>query len=149
LVFDALMSRPETDAGAGGEPRIVRLSPVVDTRGTLIPAETGEELPFAVERYFVIRDVPAGAVRARHAQRRGHELLSCVAGACTVEARWHDGQAVHRLDDPATALHIPPRVWIECREFSADAVLLALCPHTYDPADLITDVADFEAEAGG
>jgi UDP-2-acetamido-3-amino-2,3-dideoxy-glucuronate N-acetyltransferase len=147
IVFDEEMSSPEPAAVAGGTPRLVRLPSFLDARGELIVAE-GDALPFPVARYFVVRDVPAGAVRAQHAQRRSHELLSCVLGACTVELWWRGGSEVHRLADPGTALHVPPRVWVECREFSDDALLLVLCSRRYDPEDQIADFGEFQAGRG-
>jgi dTDP-4-dehydrorhamnose 3,5-epimerase-like enzyme len=132
-----------------GAPRLVRLPSFADPRGLLSVAELGGSLPFAAARYFLIRDVPAGAVRARHAQRHGHELLSCVAGACTVEARWGEERATHRLADPASALYLPPGVWVECREFTAAARLLVLCSDPYDPDDQVPDLNELLSEPGG
>jgi UDP-2-acetamido-3-amino-2,3-dideoxy-glucuronate N-acetyltransferase len=147
IVFDEEMSLPEPAAVDGGTPRLLRLPSYIDARGGLTVAD-GEALPFSAARYFVVRDVPAGAVRAQHAQRRSHELLSCVAGACTVELWWRGGNEVHRLADPDTALHVPPRVWVECREFSEDALLLVLCSRPYDPEDQMTDFGEFRAGNG-
>jgi hypothetical protein len=56
---------------------------------------------------------------------------------------------VHRLADPGIALHVPPWVWVECRDFTDDAVLLVLCSLPYDPGDQITDLAEFEAGPPG
>jgi len=120
-------------------PRILKLPSFSDERGTLAVAE-GDALPFEVARYFVVRDVPAGTARGRHLRLEGHELLSCVAGACTVELRWPGGEATFRLDDPERALHVPPGIWVECRDFSADAVLLALCSNAYDPRDQVGEL---------
>ncbi len=125
----------------------MRLPSFVDERGMLSVAEIGDVLPFPVVRYFLVAEVPPDKARAQHAQRRSHELLSCIAGACTVEVRWHAGNAVHRLADPGTALHVPPGVWVECREFSEDALLLVLCSHPYDPSEQITDFGEFQAES--
>jgi dTDP-4-dehydrorhamnose 3,5-epimerase-like enzyme len=127
---------------------LLKLASIEEATGTLIAADS-ELLPFPPVRYFHVRDVPPGAVRAGHALRRCEELLSCPAGACTVEVWWRGGHAVHRLADPETALHLPPRVWVECREFSEDAVLLVLCSRAYDPEDYISDFAEFEAGRPG
>ncbi len=124
-------------------PRLVKLRTYADARGALTVAEGEEALPFSVVRYFLVRDVPAGATRAEHAQRVGHEVLCCVAGGCTVELIWRGGRGSHRLADPETALYVPPRVWVRCREFSSDAALLVLCSHVYDPSDQITDYDEF------
>jgi hypothetical protein len=124
-------------------PRLVRLRSFPDERGTLTVADGGDELPFAARRYFLVHGVPGGASRADHAQRTGHELLSCAAGGCTVKLLWRNGEATHRLVDPGMALYVPPRVWARCSDFSPDAALLVLCSHAYDPSDQITDFAEF------
>jgi UDP-2-acetamido-3-amino-2,3-dideoxy-glucuronate N-acetyltransferase len=126
-------------------PRLLKLRSYMDARGALTVADREEDLPFSAVRYFLVRDVPAGATRAEHAQRVGHEVLSCVAGGCTVDLWWPGGEATHRLADPATALYVPPLVWVRCRDFSADAALLVLCSHPYDPLDQITDFEEFAA----
>lgn len=118
---------------------LLRLPTFADARGALTVAEGEERLPFPVARYFVVRDVPAGEARGRHQQLEGHELISCVAGACTVELRGSDGEAVYRLNSPEQAVHVPPRTWVECREFTADAVLLVLCSNAYDPLDQVSE----------
>jgi UDP-2-acetamido-3-amino-2,3-dideoxy-glucuronate N-acetyltransferase len=148
-VFDEEMASLEPVPTDTGAPKLVRLSSFADARGVLSVAEAGGSLPFPVARYFVVRDVPAGATRAQHAQRHGHELLSCVTGDCTVEVRWAGGEETHRLADPATALHVPPGVWVECREFSANALLVVLCSEPYDPEDQVTDFEEFQSGRGG
>ena len=145
MVFHGRMASLESSTATGVMPRVLKLASVTDPRGTLVAADAGEGLPFPAVRCFHVRDVPPGAVRARHAQRRNEELISCPVGACTVELWWHSGHAVHRLADPETALHIPPWVWVECRDFSEDAVLLVLCSRAHDPEDHITDFSEFEA----
>jgi UDP-2-acetamido-3-amino-2,3-dideoxy-glucuronate N-acetyltransferase len=148
MVFDGAMSSTGS-APPLDRPRLVHLPSFLDGRGELIPVEAGDSLPFVMARYFLVRDVPAGATRAEHAQRQGRELLSCVAGACTVAIRARGGEEeTHRLEDPLSALYVPPGVWVECRDFSADAILLVACSHPYDPGDQITDPAEFESGPG-
>jgi UDP-2-acetamido-3-amino-2,3-dideoxy-glucuronate N-acetyltransferase len=144
MVFDEPMGSLESAAATGAAPRVLRLTSIEEARGTLTAADS-ELVPFAAVRYFFVRDVPPGAVRARHALRQGEEMISCPVGSCTVEVWWRTGHAVHRLADPETALHLPPWVWVECREFSDDALLLVLCSRPYDLGDHVTDFAEFEA----
>ena len=107
MVFDERMGSLESAAALGAAPRVLRLASIEGDRGTLTAADS-ELLPFPPVRYFHVRDVPPGAVRAGHALRQGEELLSCPVGGCTVEVWWRAGHAVHRLADPETALHLPP-----------------------------------------
>lgn len=119
--------------------RLLRLPTFADARGALTVAEGEERLPFPVARYFVVRDVPAGETRGGHQQLEGHELISCLAGACTVELRGRGGETTYRLDGPEQAVHVPPQTWVECRDFTADAVLLVLCSNAYDPLDQVSE----------
>jgi hypothetical protein len=50
-----------------------------------------------------------------------------------------------RMDDPALALELPPMVWHEMSEFSADCVLIVLADAAYDEADYIRDYSEFQA----
>jgi UDP-2-acetamido-3-amino-2,3-dideoxy-glucuronate N-acetyltransferase len=148
MVFDNTMPPNQEPGTLGPGPRLVPLKKIVEDRGTLIAADAGEGLPFVAARYFLVQDVPPGGVRAQHAQREGHELISCVAGSCTVEVWWRAGSEVHTLDDPAVGLYLPPWAWVECREFSGDAVLLVLCSDAYEPLDQISDFDEFLAGPG-
>lgn len=121
-----------------GPPTLLRLTEFAEPRGTLTAAE-GPQLPFPIARYFVVRAVPPDAVRGGHAHQRVHELLNCVVGRCTVEVRWAGGREHYVLDDPALGLHLPPHNWVECRDFSADAVLLVLCSDVHDPSQTVPE----------
>jgi dTDP-4-dehydrorhamnose 3,5-epimerase-like enzyme len=121
-----------------GPPTLLRLAEFVEPRGTLTAAER-PQLPFPIARYFVVRDVPPGAVRGGHAHQHVHELLNCVIGRCTVEVRWAGGYERYVLDDPTLALHLPPHNWVECRDFSEGATLLVLCSDVHDPSQTVAE----------
>jgi UDP-2-acetamido-3-amino-2,3-dideoxy-glucuronate N-acetyltransferase len=114
-----------------------------DARGTLSVGELGRTLPFEPRRYFLVYGVPGPHVRGEHAHRECHQFLVCVTGSLTV--RGDDGRerAEVTLDAPNLGLHIPPGVWAVQSQFSADAVLLVLASHFYDPADYIRTHDEF------
>lgn len=109
-------------------------------------AQIGAGLPFVPHRYFVVSDVPSGAVRGGHASRSQHELLTCVAGSCTVDVDCGDGD-IERfvLDDRRVALLLPPLWWNEEHSFSPGAVLLVLASAPYDPSEHCTDRTELRA----
>src|SRR5271166_1978323 len=115
--------------------------------GLLTVWEFGDDLPFEPRRVFFVSQVPHGVTRAGHAHRQGAELLLAVAGQCTVEAYTDDDLSLYRLDDPATALHVPPGNWITCLDFSPGAVLVVLSSIAYDPGDQIEDFEEYRAFA--
>jgi WxcM-like, C-terminal len=145
-VSEMSIETASADDGCRTGPALRRLATLADDRGTLMVADAGQEMAFRAERFFLICDVPAGAVRARHAHRRCRQLLCCIAGACTVETLGETGRAVTRLDGPHIALDVPPWTWVECRDFTPEGRLLVLCSTPYDPADLVDDLGEFQAE---
>jgi dTDP-4-dehydrorhamnose 3,5-epimerase-like enzyme len=124
------------------------LKTVVDPRGALTVAETGENLPFAVERLFIVHGVEAGTTRGFHAHKSCHQFLIVTAGV--VEVTLDDGKTRQtvRLDRVSQGLHIPPMIWGEQTYLSADAVLVVLTSDRYDRGDYISDYAEFVALAG-
>lgn len=127
---------------------VVELPLVVDLRGSLSFAETGQFLPFIPQRYFLVFDVPSREVRGEHAHRTCHQFLVCVKGSCSVMV--DDGQ--HRaevlLDRPNLGVHVPPMVWATEYKYSADAVLLVLASDVYKAEDYIRDYDLFLKELG-
>jgi len=96
----------------------------------LVALERHSPMPFSPVRTFVIRDVPCGQVRARHALSC-HELLWLLTGSCV--ATVHDGRTSSTiyLKADAHALVIAAGVWIELAEFARGTILMVLASKTY------------------
>ena len=114
-----------------------------DHRGKLAVGQTPEGLPFQVQRFFIVSNVPPGEPRGIHAHRKCHQFLVCVAGS--LKAVFDDGASreVVLLDKPNLGLHMPPLTWGTQYDFSSDAVLLVLASERYDEADYIHDHQEF------
>lgn len=132
-------------------PRLVELAEFLDAKGSLVVAEVGKQLPFTVERIFVIAGVPEGEPRGIHAHRECEQFLVCVSGS--VKAMVDDGERrqVVTLDRSSVGLHMPPLTWGTQYDYSPDAVLVVLASHPYDAADYIHEYDEFLAlaEAAG
>ena len=115
----------------------------MDLRGSLVYGEARRDVPFEVNRYFLVYDVHSEHIRGEHAHRTLHQFVVCVAGRCNVVT--DDGQNRHEvvLDSPAKGVHIPPMVWATQYKFSRDAVLLVLASEYYDPAEYIRDYQEY------
>ena len=122
---------------------VQELSEVADLRGNLVAGEVARFLPFDVKRFFVVHGVSSRQIRGQHAHRKCHQFLVCVRGSCRVIA--DDGK--HRqeflLDTPARGVYLPPKTWGVQYDYSADASLLVLASHAYDPGDYIRDYEAF------
>jgi UDP-2-acetamido-3-amino-2,3-dideoxy-glucuronate N-acetyltransferase len=125
--------------------RLHRAPTIKDLRGNLSARELGAGLPFVPARCFVVFDVSSKEVRGAHAHRECHQLLICLRGtlACLVD----DGRRRQEvpLDGPELALEIPPMIWAVQYKYTADAMLLVLTSHAYDPGDYIRSYDEFLA----
>jgi acetyltransferase-like isoleucine patch superfamily enzyme/dTDP-4-dehydrorhamnose 3,5-epimerase-like enzyme len=125
-----------------------RLPLVADLRGSLSVGEIGQHVPFPVERYFLVFDVPSAETRGEHAHHQCHQFLVCVAGSVAVVADDGKNRQEFLLDQPNRAIHLPPRTWGTQYKYSKNAVLLVLASHHYSAPDYIRDYDKFLALVG-
>lgn len=125
-----------------------RIRQAIDLRGSLVAANASE-LPFLPRRTFVVFDVPSRDVRGEHAHLACEQFLVCLKGAvsCVVD----DGttRQEFRLEQPDLGLYMPAMTWGTQYDYSADALLMVLASHEYDPADYVRDYDDFLARVEG
>jgi UDP-2-acetamido-3-amino-2,3-dideoxy-glucuronate N-acetyltransferase len=126
-------------------PQLRELKEFLDAKGSLVVAEVEDQLPFDVQRIFVISSVPEGEPRGIHAHRECQQFLICVAGS--VKAMVDDGETrhVYALDRPSIGLYMPALTWGTQYDYSPDAVLVVLASLPYDAADYVHDYDEFIA----
>jgi acetyltransferase-like isoleucine patch superfamily enzyme/dTDP-4-dehydrorhamnose 3,5-epimerase-like enzyme len=123
-----------------------KLSVATDLRGSLSAAEFGSDIPFQVQRYFVVYGVPSKDVRGAHAHRECHQFLVCVNGSVSVVVDNGSVREEIRLDRPEIGVYVPPMIWGVQYKYSEDAVLLVVASHHYDSDDYIRDYDDYLSE---
>jgi acetyltransferase-like isoleucine patch superfamily enzyme len=123
--------------------RINRLTRAVDLRGSLVAAEMATDVPFGVQRFFVVYDVPSVEARGAHGHRKCEQFLVCLRGS--VRAIVDDGRQREEflLDSPDIGLYMPAMTWGTQYSYSPDAVLLVLASLPYDDADYIREYDEF------
>jgi dTDP-4-dehydrorhamnose 3,5-epimerase-like enzyme len=125
--------------------RVIAIPVIADSRGALSYAQLGDQLPFEVLRYFLLFNVPEGAIRGAHAHRDLQQFIVCVHGSCRVIV--DDG--VHRdelrLSSPEQGVYLPPLLWTTVVPDSRDAAVIVLASAEYDPDDYIRDYDEFLA----
>jgi acetyltransferase-like isoleucine patch superfamily enzyme/dTDP-4-dehydrorhamnose 3,5-epimerase-like enzyme len=127
-----------------GRTYLQRFAEFSDLRGRLTAGELpGKEVPFVPQRWFLIYDVPSREVRGEHAHRVCHQFLVCVSGRVSVAVDDGEHRSEITLDEPTLGVYIPPLVWGSQFRYDADAVLLVLASHPYDPADYIREYDQF------
>lgn len=122
---------------------LVALTARGDERGSLIAIEQSRDVPFAIARVYYLFGTREGVTRGLHAHRALRQFAVAVSGSCTILLDDGVRRDTLRLDDPSVGLILPPMVWHEMSDFSADCVLMVLADAPYDEADYIRDYDRF------
>lgn len=126
-----------------------QLALVSDLRGNLSVGEFERDVPFKVNRYFLVFDVPTAETRGEHAHKVCKQFLVCIKGSCNVVA--DDGYCREEfiLDSPAKGLYLPPMTWGIQYQYTQDACLLVFASEYYDSSDYIRNYDQFIEEVRG
>lgn len=112
--------------------------------GTIVVAQAGTQVPFAIVRMFTLT-APLGAVRGQHAHRRCSQFMICVHGAIDVICGDGREQRTFSLDRGNLALLVPPTIWNKVMIRKEGSVLAVLCDRPYEENDYIRDYEEFVA----
>ena len=124
--------------------KLVTIKANVEEDGTLFVMEAGREVPFPIQRIFLVGRVKAGASRGDHATRETRLILFPVSGSCDVVADNGSESETFHMDDPAQGLLVEPMVWRSMRRFSPDCVMMAVCDRPYAPGrETVDDYAEY------
>lgn len=118
-----------------------------DSRGHLVIAEGGIDIPFEIKRVFYMYGSDSKVIRGQHANRKTQFVLINVAGSSKVKVK--DGQgneAIFCLNRPHTGIYLPAMVWKDMYDFSEDSVLLVLASEHYDASEYIREYELFVKE---
>ena len=115
----------------------------VPNKFVMSPVELKDYFDFEVKRVYFITNVqaPTGA----HCHKVEQEFFILQAGICTAVIDQGNGLEEIKLIGPTDALYVPAYVWHHFKDFSADAVLLALSSTNYsaDRSDYIENYDEY------
>jgi hypothetical protein len=123
--------------------RLIDLPKINDPRGNLTFIESGEHVPFEIERAFWIYDVPGGSARGGHAYRTTHEFIVALSGSFDVMLDDGSHRVHYMMNRSYHALLVPNLIWREMINFSTNAVALVLASSPFTPDDYVRDYGDF------
>lgn len=146
--ISATSDAPLPEPRVGGA-RLVRMPLISDARGFLSFGQTGAQLPFVPQRYFLIAGVPEGSLRGEHAHRELEQFLVCVHGACRLVIEDGERREEVRLDSPAVGVYLPPMIWATILHDSPATTVMVLASDVYRESDYIRDYDEFLALTRG
>jgi dTDP-4-dehydrorhamnose 3,5-epimerase-like enzyme len=123
---------------------LIELLKINDPRGNLTAIESGENIPFEVQRNYWIYDVPSGMWRDGHAFKTQQEFIVALSGSFDVVVNEGEREQTFHLSRPQIGLYIPKMTWRLINNFSTNSVALVLSSTYYDPNDYIEDFESFK-----
>ena len=124
--------------------KIVEFKDLGDERGNLVVIEgEGVDIPFDIKRVFYIYGSDDKVVRGQHANRETEFLMVNVGGTSKVKIDNGQETEIVELNRPGMGLYLPPMLWKDMYDFSADSILLVLASRHYDAGEYIRDYAEY------
>jgi uncharacterized cupin superfamily protein len=108
------------------------------------PVELRDYIDFEVKRIYYINS-PKGKTGA-HCHKIEKEFFILVQGSATAVIDSGDGQKEYPMTGPSSAIYVGEYVWHHFKDFSEDAILLALSSTNYSPdrSDYIEDYEEYK-----
>lgn len=113
----------------------IRIKKAAEPDGTLYVMENGREVPFDIQRIFLVANVLEGKTRGDHATKKTRLILFPVSGSCKVIVDDGTTKETFAMNDPSMGLLIEPMVWRSMQEFSPDCVMMAVCDRPFEPGN--------------
>ena len=123
---------------------IIEFKELGDARGKMVVVESGQSIPFDIQRVFYIYDTDHKVIRGQHANRESDFVIINVAGKSKVRITDSREEMVVMLDRPMIGVYIPKMLWKDMYDFSRDSVLLVLASTHYDGSEYIRDYGEYE-----
>jgi len=123
-------------------PHLIDIRNYIDSRGSLGVVEDAD-LPFQIRRMYYLFNVPLGAVRGEHGHKKLQQLIICMNGICDITLNNGFEQFPFRLDSPAKALYVPPRMWRSLHFREPSTVCCVLASRPYEKEDYLFTYEEF------
>ena len=122
--------------------KIIHLPHHFEENGDLIVMEQHNNVPFEIQRVFVVR-APKGSIRGQHSHIKCTQLLTCPNGIIDVQCDDGKNKSYFTLNHPNIALLIPPGIWAQQTYKVENSILTVLCDRIYETEDYIRDYNEF------
>ena len=128
--------------------RFLNIKTIVDDNGNLVPIESGQNIPFDINRVFYVYGVRDEEKRGNHAHYKTEQILVCLHGKVEVIVKDGKKEARYLLESPQQLLYIPEMIWDEQVYRTEQTALLVMANTHYDPSDYIHDFDQFKTLKG-
>ena len=108
------------------------------------PVELKDYVDFDVKRIYFITEIKDAT--GEHCHKIEEEFFIMIQGSATAVIDFGEGLQEFEMQGPTSAMYVPENVWHHFKNFSDDAILLALSSTNYnsDRNDYIEDYEEFK-----
>jgi hypothetical protein len=124
--------------------RRIELEKIITNNFIISPVELRDHIDFEVKRIYFITDIKNAT--GAHCHKIEKEMFILQKGFCTAVIDRGNGIEEVPMSSPTSAIYVGNFVWHHFKDFSADAVLLALSSTNYSPdrSDYIDDYEEYK-----
>lgn len=124
--------------------QIFQLKKIDMPKFVMSAVELKEYIDFEVKRVYFITDIKEAT--GAHCHKIEQEFFILQQGSCVAVIDQGNGLEEILMTGSTSAMYVPPLVWHQFKDFSPDAVLLALSSTNYnsDRSDYVEDYAEFK-----
>ena len=114
-----------------------------DERGSLIALDKLSGLPFDIKRVYYVFNTKSGVARGFHAHKKLHQMAVCLSGSCRMVLDDGVSRESIEMNSSSIGIGLPPMLWHEMHDLSANCILLVVASDYYDEDDYIRDYQFF------
>lgn len=118
---------------------------VLDERGNLSFIQNSDQIPFDIERIYLIYDVPGGAIRGGHAYRQNQEVIIAISGSFDLVVNDGQSEVKYSLNRSYYGLYVPNGLWRQLENFSTNSLCLIIASQPYEENDYVRDFNEFKS----
>ena len=115
---------------------------IKDERGEL--SKFFLDIDFIPQEFFIIKDVPLGALRGQHAHFKCKQLIMLIKGKLNVSLESKISNKTVLLNNPGSFIVIPALTWSKQEYLSINTESIVFCSEEFDEKDYIRDYQYFK-----
>lgn len=100
---------------------------------------------FIPKEFFIIKNVPVGVVRGKHAHSKCEQLIMLIKGSLHVSLESRLSSEVVLLEIPGSYVLIPALTWSEQKYLATNTEIIVFCSEQYDEQDYIRNYQEFKS----
>ena len=103
-----------------------------------------QNVPFHVNRIFIVNNVKVGEIRGEHAHYEEKQLIICLKGKIQAEWITFDNQKGSSILTSTNELYSHPMTWLKLTFLEENSSFACLCSNLYYEDDYIRDFNKFQ-----